>query len=72
MLKWKLKHFNLAIAVPNDAVQTSVDQCLRMVCCAILEGDTSIHDSKMKSIATAIASEGGKEYAGAVIPTSTP
>jgi glutathione S-transferase len=38
-----------------------------MVCCAILEGDTSVYDDNMNSIAKAIVSEGGKEYAGAVI-----
>ena len=54
-------------AVPNDAIQNSVDQCLRTVCCAILEGDTSPYDGEMKSLAKAIVSEGGKEYAGAVI-----
>ena len=54
-------------AVPNDAVQKPVDQCIRMICGALLDGDTKNRDSEMEVIARTIASEGGKEYAGGVI-----
>lgn len=54
-------------AVPSDAAQKPVDQCIRTICGALLDGDTKNRDSEMEAIARAIASEGGKEYAGGVI-----
>lgn len=53
-------------AIPNDAVQTTVDQVLRTVCLALLEG-TDKFDVTMSEMATVIAKQGGKEYAGGVV-----
>jgi glutathione S-transferase len=54
-------------AVPNEAVQTPVDQCIRVVCMALLDGNVQYHDAKMESVASLIVSEGGKGYAGGVV-----
>ena len=54
-------------ATPNDAVEKPVDQCMRIVCSALLDGDAQKHDAEMNAIAKAIAVEGGKEYSGGVI-----
>lgn len=54
-------------AIPNEAVTKPVDQCIRVVCGAMLDGNVQSQDSEMESIARAIAHEGGKEYAGGVV-----
>lgn len=54
-------------AKPNGAVQKPVDQCIRIVCEALLDGNTKKHDAQMEDIARALASEGEKDYAGGVI-----
>ena len=52
-------------AVPNEALQSSVDRCLRTICSALL-GGVDEHDTEMKNIANAIA-RGGNEYTDGVI-----
>ena len=47
-------------AVPNEALQSSVDRCLRTICSALL-GGVDEHDTEMKNIANAIATR-GNEY----------
>lgn len=54
-------------AVPNEALQSSVDRCLRTICSALLADEVDGHDAEMETIAKVIAAEGGKEYAGGVI-----
>jgi len=54
-------------AVPNEALQSSVDMCLRTVCSALLAEDVDGYDADMNNIAKVIARNGGKEYAGGVV-----
>ena len=54
-------------AVSNDALQSSVDTCLRTICSALLAESVEVCDAEMEEIAKAIATKGGKEYAGGVI-----
>ena len=54
-------------AVPNEALQTSVDMCLRTVCSALLAEEFEGYDVEMNKIAKVIATNGGKEYAGGVV-----
>jgi glutathione S-transferase len=56
-------------AIPNEAVQATVEQVLRTVCLALLVVDhgTEKLDATMSEMATVIAKQGGKEYAGGVI-----
>jgi len=54
-------------AVPNEALQSSVDKCLRTVCSALLADKVDGHDDDMRSIAKIIVLDGGKEYAGGVV-----
>jgi glutathione S-transferase len=53
-------------AISNEAVQTAVDQVLRTVCLALLEGTDKL-DVTMSEMATVMAKQGGKEYAGGVV-----
>jgi glutathione S-transferase len=53
-------------AVSNEVVQKPVDQCMRMICSVLLDGNTKKHTSEMEAIAKSIA-QGGKEYAGGVV-----
>jgi len=54
-------------AVPNQALQSSVDMCLRTICSALLGDEIDAHDTEMNNIAKVIATDGGKEYAGGVV-----
>lgn len=54
-------------ATPNEAFVKPVDQCIRMVCGALLDGKAEPYNSEMDAIAKSIASQGGKEYAGGVV-----
>ena len=56
------------LATPSDAIQTSVDHVLRIVCTALLDGidDTNV-EASMKETSKIIINTGGKEYASAVI-----
>jgi glutathione S-transferase len=54
-------------AIPNEAIQESVGVILRMVCDAILEGVTTDHETTMKSIASTIEQEGGREAVTALV-----
>jgi len=57
-------------AVANEALEGSVDLCLRTVCSALLAGtddEQQRHQTTMKEIAGVVAAEGGKEYAGGAI-----
>jgi glutathione S-transferase len=54
-------------AVSNEAVRKPVDHCIRLVCMAMLDDNVQHLDAEMESVAQAIASEGGKEYAGGVV-----
>ena len=52
-------------AVSNDAVQSSVDHLLRLVCLALLEG-TEKHKKSLDQSVAALVDKGGKEFASAV------
>jgi glutathione S-transferase len=54
-------------AVPNEAVQPAVDQILRLVCLALLDGVDADADAEMTEIAKVLTSDGGLEYAEGVI-----
>jgi glutathione S-transferase len=54
-------------AVPNEALESSVDRCLRTICSALLADGVDGHNAEIQTIAKVIAAEGGKEYAGGVI-----
>ena len=51
-------------AVPNDAVQPAIDQVLRLVCQAMLDG-VNAHEIEMKEVAQAIATS--SDYSAGVI-----
>merc|ERR1711862_429018 len=53
-------------ATPNNAVQPGVDSILQTVSLALLEGIDK-QDETMKNIASAIVSQGGKEYLNGVM-----
>ena len=54
-------------AQPNEALQNSVDMCLRSICSALLADGVERYDSEMEEIAKVIAADGGSEYADGVI-----
>ena len=54
-------------AVPNQALQSSVDMCLRTICSALLADKVDGYNVEMNNIAMVIATDGGKEYAGGVV-----
>ena len=53
-------------ATSNEAVVLSVDEVLRIVCLALLEG-TENQNSAMAGTAKVLAEDGGKEFSGAVV-----
>jgi len=54
-------------AVPNEALQNTIDKCFRTICSALLADNVDGHNAEMEAIAKTIVSEGGKEYTGGVI-----
>lgn len=53
-------------AVPNEALESSVDTCLRTICSALLSDSVDGYDAEMGTIAKVIVAEGGKEYTSGV------
>ena len=53
-------------ASPNEVVVGAVDECLRVVCMALLEG-TETHDSDIMEIAQVVVKDGGQEFANGVV-----
>ena len=53
-------------AVPNDAVQASVDAVLRIVAAAMLEG-TEACEAELSGVSEALVKEGGTGFAGDVV-----
>jgi len=53
-------------AVPNEAVASSIDSCLRLVSLALLKGSDNMND-EMQKISSAILNEGGSQFAGDVV-----
>lgn len=55
-------------AVPNEDVQIAVDECVRVVCGALLASDVEAEAAPtMRAVASAVAGEGGRDYADAVV-----
>lgn len=54
-------------AVPNEALQNTVDKCLRTICSALLADSVDGHNAEMEAIAKTIVSEGGNDYTDGVV-----
>lgn len=53
-------------AVPNEAVASSIDSCLRLVSLALLKGSDNMND-EMQKVSSVILIEGGKQFASDVV-----
>ena len=54
-------------AVPNSAVQSSVNAVLRIVCAALLDGSPDQKRDTMEEVAKMIVEDGGTEFASSVV-----